>query len=63
MNIYIRIAATQCSLGTWFFSGICVGNLRKENTEDNNNNNNNNNNNLRSKVLTKASDIFVSFVV
>ena len=22
MNIYIRIVATQCSLGTWFVSGI-----------------------------------------
>ena len=22
MNIYIRIVATQCFLGTWFFSGI-----------------------------------------
>ena len=22
MNSYIRIAATHCSLGTWFFSGI-----------------------------------------
>jgi len=24
MNSYIRIAATQCSLGTWFVSGIQV---------------------------------------
>jgi len=41
MNSYIRIVATQCSLGTWFVSGICVDALHKGDTEDNNNNNNN----------------------
>jgi hypothetical protein len=52
MNSYIRIVATQCSVGTWFVSGIySVDTLRKGDTEDddddNNNNNNNNNNNRR----------------
>jgi hypothetical protein len=42
MNSYIRIAATQCSLGTRFVSGICVDTLHKGDTEDNNNNNSNN---------------------
>jgi hypothetical protein len=52
MNSYIRIVATQCSLGTWFVSGICVDTLHKGDTEDddddddNNNNNNNNSNKL-----------------
>jgi hypothetical protein len=54
MNIYIRVAATQCSLGTWFFlRNMSVDTLHKGDTDnddnddyDNNNNNNNNNNNL-----------------
>jgi hypothetical protein len=55
MNCYIRIAATQCSLGTWFVSGICVDTLHKGNTEDDDydddnddddDDNNNNNNNI-----------------
>jgi len=37
MNSYIRIVATQCSLGTWFVSGIYVDTLHKGDTEDNNN--------------------------
>jgi len=51
MNSYIRIAATQCSLGTWSVSGICVDTLHKEDTEDNNSNNNNNNNNNINLIL------------
>jgi hypothetical protein len=43
VNSYIRIVATQCSLGTWFVSGIRVDTLQKGGTEDNNNNNNNDN--------------------
>jgi hypothetical protein len=38
MNIYIRIVATQCSLGTWFVSGICVDTLHKGDTEDDDDN-------------------------
>jgi hypothetical protein len=46
MNSYIRIVATQCSLGTWFVSGnISLDTLHKGDTDDNNNNNNNNDNN------------------
>jgi hypothetical protein len=52
MNSYIRIAATRCSIGKRFVSGICVDTLHKGDTyddddydyDDNNNNNNNNNN-------------------
>jgi hypothetical protein len=36
-----RIAATLYSLGTWFFSGICVNTLHKEDSTFTNNNNNN----------------------
>jgi len=58
MNSYFRVVATQCSLGTWFVSGICVDTLHKgdtddddddddnNNNDDDNNNNNNNNNNI-----------------
>jgi hypothetical protein len=42
MNSSIRIVVTQCSLGTWFVSGICVDTLHKGDTEDKINNNNNN---------------------
>jgi heme/copper-type cytochrome/quinol oxidase subunit 3 len=42
MNSYIRIVTTQCSVGTWFVSGICVDTLHEGGNEDNNNNNNNN---------------------
>jgi hypothetical protein len=41
MNSDIRIVATQCSLETWFVSGISVDTLHKGDTEDNNNNNDN----------------------
>jgi hypothetical protein len=36
VNSYIRIVATQCSLGTWFVSEIYVSvdTLRKGDTED-----------------------------
>jgi hypothetical protein len=37
------MAATQCSLGTWFVSGIDT--LHKGDTADDDGNNNNNNNN------------------
>jgi hypothetical protein len=50
MNSSIRIAATQCCLGTWF---ACLRNIRvdtlhkgDDDDDDDNNNNNNNNNNL-----------------
>jgi hypothetical protein len=56
VNSYIRIVATQCSLGTWFVSGICVDTLHKEDTEDDDNddddnNNNNNNNNFQTLIF------------
>jgi len=38
MNNNTRIAATRCSVGTWFVS-ISVDILHKGDTEDNNNNN------------------------
>jgi hypothetical protein len=42
MNSNIRIAATQCSLWTWFVSGMSVDTLHKGDIDDDNNNNNNN---------------------
>jgi hypothetical protein len=58
--IIIMIAATQCSLGTWFVSGICVDTLHKEyidddsdNDDDDNDNNNNNNNNRYRYIICK----------
>ena len=54
MNSNTRIAATRCSLGTWFVSGICVDTLHKGDTEDDDDddddNNNNNNNNERAGI-------------
>jgi hypothetical protein len=42
INIYIRIAATQCFLWTWFFfRNVSVDTLHKGDTEDDNDNNNN----------------------
>jgi len=52
MNSYIRIVATQCFLGTWFVSGICVDTLHKGDTEDDDDNNNNNNNNNNIIITT-----------
>jgi hypothetical protein len=34
MNSNIRITATQCSLGTWFVSGICVDTHHKRDIDD-----------------------------
>jgi hypothetical protein len=45
MNSNTRIAATQCSLRTWFVSGISVDTLHKRDTEDDDDDDNNNNNN------------------
>jgi hypothetical protein len=59
MNSYIGIVATQCSLGTWFVSGICVDTLHKGDTENNNKNNNNNNrsgNTRRQKCCAKEAE-------
>jgi hypothetical protein len=45
MKSNIRIIATQCSLGTWFVSEICVDTLHKGDTDDDDDDNNNYNNN------------------
>jgi hypothetical protein len=42
INNNTRIAATQCSLGTWFISRIDT--LHKKDTDDDDDNDNNNNN-------------------
>jgi hypothetical protein len=48
MNSYIRIVATQCSLGTWFVS-VSVDTLHKGDTEDDDDDDDNNNNNHHHK--------------
>ena len=51
MNSNIRIAATRCSLGPWFVSGICVDTPHKGDTEDDDDNDNDDDNNNVYKVL------------
>jgi hypothetical protein len=52
MDSNTRIAATQCSLGTWFVSGICVDTLYKEDTEDDDDDDDNNKLYWNRSVLT-----------
>jgi len=57
MNSNIRIAATQCSLGTWFFlSNIRVDTLHKGDSDDDDDNNNNNNNLIVFKYIPAEED-------
>jgi hypothetical protein len=69
INSNDRIAATMCSLGTWFVSGIriCTNTLHKgakdddDDDDDNNNNNTNNNiNNDRHTVLHHINSIILN---